>query len=70
MKDLNINLDAITDNEELEEIAFIYQLLHEYTLNKAMAIKWRKLGEINKAIRYEKACDTTYEAIPKEWRQW
>jgi len=70
MKDLNINLDAIDDNEELAEIAYIYQLLYTYAVNKAMAVKWRKLGNMNKALHFEAVCDNAYLDIPSEWRQW
>ena len=46
------------------EDVYIANLYKEYAENKVIAIWYRRVGEINKAMEYERDCDKIYKLIP------
>jgi hypothetical protein len=63
------DLDAETLNaDELDEFVEQIGRLAEYAKNKAMAMRCRRAGDVERALRAETRCDMIYELLPPEWR--
>jgi hypothetical protein len=45
------------------------QLLRDYAMNKAVAVKCRPEGKIMAAMKYEDICERIYKELP-EWARW
>jgi hypothetical protein len=65
-----INLDDVTsDPKDLDALAKGLKLLSEYAERKAGAMRCRKAGNVEEALRLEASCDRRYAALPA-WARW
>jgi len=71
------NLDAFNDDNDLMNLRREFILIKEaakelatYCEARQHAIYFRKRGEIQKAIVYEKCCDELYAKLPEIAKSW
>jgi len=65
-----INLDdATTDPKELDAFGQVLRSLAEYADRKAGAMRCRKAGNVEEALRLEASCERRYAALPA-WAKW
>ncbi len=62
------NLDCL-EEKELDELADIFQHLHDYARIKSSAISYRLAGDIQVAMDLEGGCERIYRKLP-EWARW
>jgi hypothetical protein len=68
--ELNENLDAINDADDLQQLHYAYYALSRYAWNKMMAVRLRRVGSIDVARRHEAECDNIYRHLPDWARSW
>lgn len=68
MKDLNINLDAVSQ-EDLRDYKIVFELLAEYARFKLFATNRRLEGQIDLALKHEERCESIYDGLP-DWAKW
>jgi hypothetical protein len=65
-----INLDCFsTDPADLRQLAEVYGRLAAFADLKANAMELRSRGDIEAALSFERACETTYRRLPG-WARW
>jgi hypothetical protein len=60
--------DATNDPDELVHLATALSVLAAYADCKAIAMRFRLVGEIEKAQRSEKRCEMLFDMLPSSWR--
>ena len=62
------NLDGVIDPDELTDLASALLTLGTYADCKAIAMRCRLAGQIDKAQRHESRCEQLYSLLPPSWR--
>jgi hypothetical protein len=62
------NLDAGGTADELVALAEVFDLLREYSVRKAMAMRARAMGNIPSALVNEQRCEKIYNRLPADVR--
>lgn len=69
------NLDAYQDTEDLRQVILDCETIRNHLNNferyaeyKRDAIIWRKIGEIDKAMSLEQACEEIWRKLPDEMK--
>jgi hypothetical protein len=63
------NLDCL-EPEQLKSLAKVFQTLAHYCVQKSAAIRYRRAGYIDSALRCESNTDKLYKELPNWARSW
>lgn len=66
---MELNLDAIQEESEFDEVLEALHNLQSYTKTKRDAVRYRLAGYVDKALMAENHCDKIYHRLPK-WARW
>lgn len=62
------NLDCMW-SDDLEDLALVFSLLHQYAEKKSAAMRDRAAGNIASALDLETTLNTIYSNLP-QWAKW